>query len=359
MKVVRLVSELDFGGLERVVELVSLELNQRADVELWIVVLSKGGTTSDFLSSQGIKVIILDQKSRIPNFFLLSTLIGLFKKLRPDILHTSGAEANFHGLIAGFFAGINVRIAEEIGFPNHHFLWEMLFKVTYLFSHTVIVISKAVQAFIVDKGEVPLAKTKIIYNPVPAFDVPHTILKEEEFTFITVARLVPIKNIEGLLVAFSQIETHNKSLVIIGDGAARNSLSQLAVSLGISSKVQFLGFQNDVSQFLVQAHCFVLPSFSEGSSVALAEAMMAELPSIVTKIGGASEILGDSKSGILIDPYDPLDLKNAMNYMIGLGHEERREMGKHAREYVAEKFSSSSHVDQLIALYGEVLNGKD
>jgi glycosyltransferase involved in cell wall biosynthesis len=170
---------------------------------------------------------------------------------------------------------------------------------------------------------------------------------------------VPIKNIEGLLVAFSQIETHNRSLVIIGDGAAKNSLSQLAVSLGISSKVQFLGFQNDVSQFLVQAHCFVLPSFSEGSSVALAEAMMAELPSIVTKIGGASEILGDSKSGILIDPYDALDLKDAMNYMIGLGHEERREMGKHAREYVAEKYSPSTHVDQLIALYGEVLNGKD
>src|SRR5690606_36016150 len=141
------------------------------------------------------------------------------------------------GLIAGFFAGIKVRIAEEIGFPNHHFLWELLIKFTYLFSHKVIVISKAVQEFIVDKGEVTLDKTKIIYNPVPAFDVPQAILKEGEFTFITVARLVPIKNIEGLLVAFSQIETHNRSLVIIGDGAAKNSLSQLAVSLGISSKV--------------------------------------------------------------------------------------------------------------------------
>src|SRR5690606_23157103 len=199
---------------------------------------------------------------------------------------------------------------------NHHVLWEMLFKVTYLFSHKVIVISKAVQEFIVNKGEVPLSKTIIIYNPVPVFDVPNVFPKEENFTFITVARLVPIKNIEGLLVAFSQIETNNKSLIIIGDGSSRDSLSQLAISLGIASKVLFLGFQSVVSQFLVQADCFVLPSFSEGSSVALAEAMMAGLPSIVTIIGGASEILGESNSGILIDPCDAFDLKNAMNYMI-------------------------------------------
>src|SRR5690606_27752031 len=270
---VRLVSELDFGGLEKVVELASLELNQHSDVELWVVVLSKGGTTSNFLSSQGIKVMVLDQKIRIPNFFLLYKLFGLFKNLQPDILHTSGAEANFHGLLAGFFVGIKVRLGEEIGFPNHHFLWEMLFKFTYSFSHKVIVISKAVQEFIVNKGEVPLGKTRIIYNPVQAFDIPHTILKEEEFTFITVARLVPIKNIEGLLVAFSQVESNNKSLIIIGDGTSKKSLSQLVVSLGISSTVQFLGFQDDVSQFLVQADCFVLSSFSEGSSVALAEAM--------------------------------------------------------------------------------------
>lgn len=356
MKLVRLVSELDFGGLEKVVELVSLELNQRANVELWVIVLSKGGTTSDFLSSQGINVMVLDQKSRIPNLFLLSNLIGLFKRLRPDVLHTSGAEANFHGLIAGFFAGIKVRIGEEIGFPNHHFLWEMLFKVTYLLSHKVIVISKAVQAFIVDKGEVPLPKTKIIYNPVQAFDVPHPIPKEEKFTFITVARLVPIKNIEGLLVAFAQVENHNKSLAIVGDGSSKNSLSQLAISLGISSQVQFLGFHSDVRQFLVQAHCFVLPSFSEGSSVALAEAMMAGLPSIVTKIGGAAEILGNSGSGILIDPNSVEELNRAMEHMIELSDERRCQMGANAREYVLDRFSLSNHVDQLHALYHDLLN---
>ena len=359
MKVIRLVSELNFGGLEKVVELASLELNQRGDMDLSVVVLSKRGKTSEFLSYHGIKVMVLDQECRIPNIFLFFKLIAIFNKLKPDILHTSGAEANFHGLIAGFFAKTKIRIGEEIGFPNHRLMWEMVFKTTYLFAHKVIAISKAVQQFIVAKGEVPLHKTAIIYNPVQIFDLPGTNPKNENFTFITVARLVPIKNIEGLLVAFSQIETTNKSLVIIGDGASKYQLHQLAVSLGTPSQVRFLGFQSDVSKFLVQAHCFVLPSFSEGSSVALAEAMMAELPSIVTKVGGASEILGDSDSGILIDPYSAVELKKAMDYMINLSDENRGQMGKKARDYVLNKFSPSIHVDQLQALYKDLLNAKD
>lgn len=359
MRIVRLVSELDFGGLEKVVELASLELHQRADVELSVVVLSKGGRTSDFLSTYGIKVIVLNQNCRIPNFGLLFRLFNLFKELQPDVLHTSGAEANFHGLIAGFLAEIKVRIGEEIGFPKHHFIWQLLFKCTYLFADIVIVISQAVQKFIVEKGEVPLSKSIVIYNPVQGFFIPETDLMKEKFTFITVARLVPIKNINGLLLAFSQLETGNSSLIIVGDGSSRDSLYQLAVDLGISSKVQFVGFQSDVGPYLAKADCFVLPSFSEGSSVSLAEAMMTGLPSIVTKIGGASEILGKANCGILIDPYNVLELRNAMKYMIGLGYKEWHEMGKRARDQVTNKFSPAKHVDQLQAVYGQLLDAKD
>lgn len=358
MRVVRLVSELDFGGLEKVVELVSLELSPRIDVELCVVVLSKGGKTSELLLSQGIKVMVLDDRVRIPNLTLIFRLKSILNQLKPDILHCSGAEANFHGLVAGFLARIKVRFGEEIGFPNHGIMWEIVFKATYLFSHKVIAISKAVQQFIVDKGEVPVHKTTIIYNPVQVFDLPEINSKREGFTFITVARLVSIKNIEGLLVAFSQVVAPDKSLLILGDGPSKESLRELVFSLGIASQVQFLGFQNNVSQILLQADCFVLPSFSEGSSVALAEAMMARLPSIVTKVGGASEILGDSDSGILIDPYDVAGLKKAMEYMIDISDGKRRLMGKKARDYVLNRFSPSIHVDQLQALYRNLLNAK-
>ena len=87
--------------------------------------------------------------------------------------------------------------------------------------------------------------------------------------------------------------------------------------------------------------------------------MMTGLPSIVTKIGGASEILGKANCGILIDPYNVLELRNAMKYMIGLGYKEWHEMGKRARDQVTNKFSPAKHVDQLQAVYGQLLDAKD
>lgn len=355
MKIVRLVSELDFGGVEKVIELSALEINRRKDIELLVLVLSKGGRVSQHLIDQGVNVVILNNKCKIPNFNLIFRLIWFFKKNKIHVVHSSGAEANFHGLLAGYLANINIRVGEEIGYPNHHFFWQLIFKIIYRLSHRVIVISKAVQQFIVNKREVPLRKTQVIYNPVEIIDDQLICSREDDrFHFITVSRLVPIKNLEGLLRAFSLLDFEDKALNIVGDGPERIRLEELAVNLGIQHQIKFLGYQKDVAKLLCCADCFVLPSFSEGSSVALAEAMMAQLPSIVTQIGGASEIIGNSKSGLLIDPYDVNEIKEAMGYIIGLDEKDRKKMGQGARKYAMEKFSPSHYVNCLLASYKNI-----
>jgi glycosyltransferase involved in cell wall biosynthesis len=173
----------------------------------------------------------------------------------------------------------------------------------------------------------------------------------ETFQFIVVARLVAIKNLVGLIKAFHLVEYKKKSLTIVGDGPDRERLMELVQVLNISHQVFFYGYQCEVMSYLFKADCFVLPSFSEGSSVALAEAMLAELPSIVTEIGGAAEILGNSNSSIFINPYDLVSLKNAMESMVKIGGRERREMGIRARQYALENFSPARHADRLLDLY--------
>src|SRR5690606_23095658 len=142
-----------------------------------------------------------------------------------------------------------------------------------------------------------------------------------------------------------------------GDGSEKIKLEKLAANLGIHHQIDFLGYRKNVAKILYTADCFVLPSFSEGSSVALAEAMMAQLPSIVTRIGGAAEILGDSNSGLLIDPYTVDEIKNAMVFVIDLNEEDRQKMGKRARKYALENFSPSLYVDHLLALYKRISHG--
>lgn len=353
-------SELDFGGIEKVVELSAPEMARRDGIELLVLVLSKGGRASQLLIERGVNVVILNKNCKIPNFHLVIMLARFFKKNKIQVIHSSGAESNFHGLLAGYLANIEIRIGEEIGYPNHHLFWEWIFKIIFQLSHQVIVISKAVQQFVVSKGEVPLSKTQVIYNPVEIIDDKHIRSKKsEKFKFITVSRLVPIKNLEGLLHAFQLLDFENKTLTIVGDGPEKFRLEQLAVQLGIHHEIEFLGYQKEVAKSLRCADCFVLPSFSEGSSVALAEAMMAKLPSIATKIGGAGEIIGSSKSGLLVDPYNVNEIKDAMAFIIELDEEDRQKMGLRARNYALKNFSPANYVDCLLALYKKVAIGKN
>src|SRR5690606_31379839 len=88
------------------------------------------------------------------------------RKLKPDIVHTAAAEANFHGVVAARLAGVKVVIAEEIGFPNHSLKARLVFSAIYRLVDRVICVSQAVLDFLVNIKEIPLGKGQVIYNPV-------------------------------------------------------------------------------------------------------------------------------------------------------------------------------------------------
>jgi glycosyltransferase involved in cell wall biosynthesis len=78
--------------------------------------------------------------------------------------------------------------------------------------------------------------------------------------------------------------------------------------------------------------------------------MMAGLPAIVTEVGGAKEILGESNSGILVNPYDEDSIFMAMQTMIDLSGEERKGMGINAKKE-SERFSVEGYVANLMEVY--------
>ncbi|MCE7054132.1 glycosyltransferase [Algoriphagus sp. AGSA1] len=357
MRIARIVSELDFGGVEQVMANSLPELNKKGQIELTVLVLGRGGRVSEQLKSQGIKVVIWNKNPRIPNFQLLFQLRKYLKKLNPDVVHTQGAEANFHGILAGEWAGVSNIIGEEIGLPNHHSFWRYIFKYVYAKANHVIAISKAVEKAIVGLGEVDPNKVKVLYNPVKTRQcsvISSQVSEKNRFVFVTTCRLVRIKNLERLIQAFEGLVKENQErglfLRIVGDGPEREKLEVQSKKLGLSSKVRFLGFQQDVWPFLQEANAFILPSLREGSSVSLAEAMAARLPSIITQVGGASEVLGDSKSGYLIDPLSSDSIQYAMKQLIDLSHEERHAMGERARKE-AKRFTVENYIQSLMSIY--------
>ncbi len=357
MKVIRLATSLNFGGVEKRIEISSAEFKKRAEVSLYVVAIGGGGAIANSLEQLHVNTILLKLKPNIPNPKAIISLYKLFRTIQPDVVHTSGAEANFHGLIAAYFAGVKVRIGEEIGFPNHKFVWRVVFNVVYRFANNVIGISDAVVKKIVSLGEVDLEKTTVVYNPVEIADIDfgQKNKSDNEFVFITVSRLVAIKNLDNLLRAFKQVcddsSSSNIKLHIVGSGPEQHTLEQLVVELHIADKVIFKGFHTDVVPLLLQADGYVLPSYSEGFSIALVEAMQAQLVCLATNVGGPVEIIDDNVTGMLIDPHSVDDMKAKMLKAINLSAQQKADMGAAARQDVLKRFTPKRYIDDLLSLY--------
>ena len=90
----------------------------------------------------------------------------------------------------------------------------------------------------------------------------------------------------------------------------------MAESLGLAEAVHFLGQRQDVPDLLNAMDIFVLPSYSEGVSLALLEAMAAGLPVIATAVGGLPEVVEDGVTGLLIPPRDAEALAGALERLL-------------------------------------------
>ena len=153
-------------------------------------------------------------------------------------------------------------------------------------------------------------------------------------TFITVTRLVEQKGVDVLLKASAQAFARlpDWRLAIIGDGPLRSDLQELSNELGITKRVDWLGYVKDPTPFLRGARFFVLTSRFEGSPNALLEALACGLPAIVSDASpGPLELVGDQKAGLIVPTGNIAATADAI---VRLASDEalRRTLGSAARE---------------------------
>jgi glycosyltransferase involved in cell wall biosynthesis len=160
------------------------------------------------------------------------------------------------------------------------------------------------------------------------------------FRLVVIGRLTEIKGQDVLIEAVGLLQRGPLmvELTVVGDGPMRAELEARCVSLGIAERVRFVGAQGDVLPYLHSADLFVLPSRSEGVSVALLEAMAAGLPVVATRVGGTPEVTGPGMGAILVSPDDPHALAEGIHTMIASNALAVRE-GQAARRRVEAAFS--------------------
>lgn len=135
-------------------------------------------------------------------------------------------------------------------------------------------------------------------------------IESETIVFLSVGELNQNKNHEMVIKALRTLD-RNIHYVIAGEGDRKDYLNQLAIENGVEERVHLLGYRSDVKDLYPMADIFVFPSFREGLSVSLMEAMASGLPCVVSRIRGNVDLI-DENGGALFDLHSVDYLKTAL-----------------------------------------------
>lgn len=158
-------------------------------------------------------------------------------------------------------------------------------------------------------------------------------VKENEFMILSVGELNKNKNHKVIIRALAELGNKNIKYFLCGQGLLEEDLKILAEELGVEDQVRFIGFRNDIPELCKAADLFVFPSYREGLSLSLMEAMSAGLPIIGSKIRGNTDLIQNGNGGFLHAPEDYISIARSIDKLID-NHELRQEMGNRNREEV-------------------------
>lgn len=233
-----------------------------------------------------------------------------------------------------------------------------LYKLVFKKAEVIQAISKFLASFAREMGAkspiaiipngVTLARFTHHYRDKELISLAESLHAGHETRYIvTTSRLVPKNAVDIIIMALKYIPQHIE-LIVVGDGPDQSMLVGLAASEKVSERVHFVGHKDllDIPKYLAVSDVFVRPSRSEGLGSSFIEAMAAGVPVIATGVGGITDFLKDSETGVLCNVNDPKDL--AEKILLLLGNDKFREnIITTARNYVMGRYDWSTVSKQM------------
>ena len=282
MRVVQIMLSSGFGGAERSFTDISAYLKQLGHEVLAIGL--KTSKSLDKLQSSGVKIQRVSCYGSW-DIFTIRSLRKILSKFKPDIVHCHLARASYLGGSAARDLGIMV-VAKTHNLVNPK----------YYKNIDMIVVTTEAQRRHLEAAGVSTHRLRKIpnFSSIKSRPLKKPISEEDGLLRLTaLGRFVKKKGFDTLLEAFALLNKKelNIKLIIGGDGPEKKALKQLAMDLDIDDKVEFVGWVEDVAEFLSGSDLFVLPSREEPFGIVILEAMAAGIPIVTTKTQGPLEIL--------------------------------------------------------------------
>lgn len=171
-------------------------------------------------------------------------------------------------------------------------------------------------------------------------------IPEDSVLLLSVGELNCNKNHETVIRAIADMDVY---YIIAGKGDLEDYLRNLIDTLGIGNKVKLLGYRNDVKELYEAADIFVFPSFREGLSISLMEAMASGLPCVASNIRGNTDLLENTEGGFLCNVNDVSEYTEKLNLLVS-NSELRATMGEHNLAAI-QRFSTETVIKEMRNIY--------
>lgn len=373
--VVLVVDDLGYGGAERqVVELANNLDKSRFDVH--VCTLSNHIPFSNKLRNPEHGVHIVIRKSRF-DFTVVPRLAYLLRTLKADIVHGYLFSAEIASRLAGRMAGTKLVVGSERNANR------IMIRKSIIFAYRLT--QRCVDVIIANSDAGAKSHARIYNRPPSDYRVVHNGVDTKRFRpmdGITMRRKLGITltcPVVGVFAAFRKQKNHSMlfrafklvldslpevRLLIVGDqpvdsrgrlNGYRAQLDRLADDLRIRHRCVFLGHQKDTEHLYPACDITVLSSLHEGTPNVLLESMACGVPVMATNVCDNEYIIKDGEVGYLVAVGDDAGMARRMVSLLG-NNALRQEMGRKARNWVLEEFSTKRLAEKTEAVYMELLS---
>jgi UDP-N-acetylglucosamine:LPS N-acetylglucosamine transferase len=351
--------------------------------EFEVIGLSSSGTDLDEVKNrERVKTITVEMQRGMSPFKDIVSLVKLylvFKKEKPQIVHSITPKAGLLCMLAAKFAGVPIRMHMFTGllFPTMKGFSQKFFikmdqllcwAATNIYPEGNGVKQDLINYNITSKPLKVLANGNVngidldFFSPKQISEDQKYQLRNElnfgpqDFVFVFVGRLVGDKGINELVDAFKSFDNSNVKLLLVGPLELKQDPIKEATIKEITNNKNIIsvGSKSDVRPYLAISDVLVFPSYREGFPNVVLQAGAMELPCIVTNISGCNEIIEEGKNGIIIPPKNKLAIANAMNFVIE-NKDKKEFFRKNARSMIESRYNQKLVWNAILKEYNSLI----
>lgn len=233
---------------------------------------------------------------------------------------------NAHNFKAQIYAWLSARrnklplIFTQHGFTprsikQHIYMWTSIFLCKSSTVQNVVCVANSI-AVLHQKFHIPKSKIEIIYNGLPK--AAPIKLKNTQPTLGFIGRLSFEKGPDLFLDTVIPLLKENKNIqaLILGDGPEYQQIENKIKQHGLTQRIKLLGYQENISDWLVQLSILVISSRTEGTPMVLLEAMQAGVPVVAFAVGGIPDVIAHNQQGLLAEALNTDELRQNILHIL-------------------------------------------